>query len=312
MQKQKTWGLFGSGFGVYGYLPALAKLGDTVLMPSRYRQKIARRLDVACFIPSIEFYEKDQDILDECSHLVFARRPTDQQNFLANNVSLFKSKILFLEKPLASSNNLSLQCFSTLVQNDIKFRLGFFSRYTAWFSDLSRIFKEHENQPLELSLSWHLCASHFSSERMPWKGLGTAGGGAFYFYCSHLIHALSMIGAWSPTVFLKKNVTDDVERSLFIQMRHKNNLAKIVLDTFNTERTCFEVCLRTKERKIYSYSAASIFEMPHTYDVIDPRSNLVFQHIQQEFDQKDLNAEYKKYLTLEKKCLEYQVEEFVE
>ena len=311
MQKQKTWGLFGSGFGVYGYLPALAKLGDTVLMPSRYKQKITKRLDVAHLLPSIDFCEKDQDILDECSHLVFAKRPIDQQNFLTDNVDLLKSKTVFLEKPLASSNNFSTRCFSTLVQHDIKFRLGFFSRYTSWFADLRRSFKEHDNQPLELSFSWNLCASHFSNEQMPWKGLGTAGGGAFYFYCSHLIHALSMIGVWSPTAFLKKNVSDNVERSLFIQMKHKNCLATIVLDTLNTEKTCFEVCLKTKEKKIYSYSAASIFEMPQSYDVIDPRSNLVFQHVQQEFEQKDLNAEYNKYLTLEKQCLEYQVEESV-
>lgn len=312
MQKQKIWGLLGSGFGVYGYLPALAKLGDKVLLPSRYRQKMARRRDVSCLMPSLEFYEKDQDILEQCSHLVFAKRPIDQQNLIANNVDLLKSKILFLEKPLASSNDSSIQCFNTLARHNVNYRLGFLSRYTSWFADLSRVFTEHYTHPLELSISWHFCASHFSSQQMPWKGLDTAGGGAFFFYCSHLIHALSMIGAWNPTVFVKKRVTDNVERSLFIQMRYKNSLATIVLDTFNVERTCFEVCLKSNGNMIFSYSAPSIFDMPDSYDVIDPRSNLIFQHIQQEFVQKNLNEEYKKYLTLEKQCLECQVEEFVE
>ncbi len=312
MQKQKTWGLFGSGFGVYGYLPALAKLGDRILMPSRYKQKILRRLDVVHLLPSIEFYERDEDILNRCTHLVFAKRPIDQQNFITSNVDLLKSKILFLEKPLASSNNFSTRCLSILVQHDIQFRLGFLSRYTEWFADLIRIFRQHGGEQLELSFSWNLCASHFSNDQMPWKGLGASGGGAFYFYCSHLIHALSMIGAWSPTVFLKKNLTRNVERSLFLQMKLKNSLATIILDTLNTESTSFEVCLKTCGKTIYSYSALSIFEMPHSYDVIDPRSELIFQHVQQEYEQTDLNAEYKKYLTLEKKCLKYQVEELVE
>ena len=95
-------------------------------------------------------------------------------------------------------------------------------------------------------------------------------------------------------------------------MKLKNSLATIVLDTHNTESTSFEVCLKTGGKKMYSYSASSIFEMPHSYDVIDQRSDLILQQVQQEYEQTDLNAEYKKYLTLEKQCLKYQVEELVE
>ena len=98
MKKQKTWGLFGAGFGLYGYLPALVSLGKKVVLPERYKDVMLARPDVACLTDAIHFCATDDELIRECSHIVYARRPIDQQMFIINNLERLKSKVLFLEK----------------------------------------------------------------------------------------------------------------------------------------------------------------------------------------------------------------------
>ena len=94
-------------------------------------------------------------------------------------------KNTFLEKPLASSNNLSTQCLSILVQNDIQFGLGFLSNYTA-VCRFSR-FLGSMARAARLFFLGTSARAIFPVNAL--EGLGASGGGRS-FYCSHLIHAL--------------------------------------------------------------------------------------------------------------------------
>ena len=91
-------GILGSGFGLYGYLPALMNLGYEVWVPIRYKEKISRRIELQKIVSDI-FLKSEEQILSDCGILVIARRPEDQFALL-NQLSYSKQKY-FLEKPLA-------------------------------------------------------------------------------------------------------------------------------------------------------------------------------------------------------------------
>ena len=51
-----NWGVLGSGFGSYGYLPAIVKAGYPVSVPERYLGKFKTRTDIFPLINKIRFF----------------------------------------------------------------------------------------------------------------------------------------------------------------------------------------------------------------------------------------------------------------
>ena len=79
--------ILGSGFGLYGYLPALQALGCRVVLPLRYRSIIENRAELSGFAERIGWAADDTDAIDQADAVVVARRPADQSH-LFNMVPL--------------------------------------------------------------------------------------------------------------------------------------------------------------------------------------------------------------------------------
>ena len=72
----------GSGFGLYGYLPALIlNLNEKVILPKKYRAIIKARADISNLIPTIIWAENFDDALLKADSLVLALPPHIQQQF---------------------------------------------------------------------------------------------------------------------------------------------------------------------------------------------------------------------------------------
>ena len=79
-------GLIGSGFGIYGYLPALITLKKiNIFIPLRYKSKIKNRNEVNINNKKIIFVKNLSTIYSIVDTIVIAKRPYDQLKIAKRN-----------------------------------------------------------------------------------------------------------------------------------------------------------------------------------------------------------------------------------
>src|SRR5580704_17552067 len=93
--------IYGSGFGLYGHLPALAELGHDVVVPARYRPAFDGRTELQPYRSAVHFADNESGMLPMAELAVLARRPEDndalaRQAALIPNLPRLK---LAIEKP---------------------------------------------------------------------------------------------------------------------------------------------------------------------------------------------------------------------
>jgi hypothetical protein len=179
--------ILGSGFGIYGYLPAACSLGWEVTTLTRYREKIFSRKELSHYFHSVKFVNSEAELFDLEFPLVFARTPELQYQFLANNL-IHKAKLshLFLEKPLTNSISNSEFVLDLLRNSRKSFSIGYLFQYTQWFMDLSNLVTKPGR---ELIFNWRIPITN--SE---WKNSQASGGGVSSFFLVHFVPLLTKLG----------------------------------------------------------------------------------------------------------------------
>ena len=186
--------IFGSGFGLYGYLPALITgCRQTVCLPHRYRTRIADRADVRRFGDVVEWQPDDEAALDAAEAVVVSRRPTDQLELIRACGAKRNIQALLLEKPLAPSPRLAAEALDLLELSRKTFRIGYNFRYTPWAMALQRELRALA-QTDTLYVDWQFRAHHYAHEVRTWKRAVSEGGGALRFFGIHLIGLLAEFG----------------------------------------------------------------------------------------------------------------------
>lgn len=174
-----TFGILGSGFGLYGYLPALIESGNSVSIPTRYKDKIFSRFELTRYASQINYVDESQILLG-CDNLVLARDPQSQYDFLMNSELVNKS--LWLEKPLAPTIEMHREVIELISRRGYKFSLGYLFQYTDWWSFLVESTNERSN--LSIQVDWQL------PRPQGWKGDSRNGGGIVAFYAIHFVPLL--------------------------------------------------------------------------------------------------------------------------
>ena len=94
-------GIIGSGFGLYGYLPAmLLHQSGPVLLAERSRPRLVGRPELAWTLPRIAWARDSRELLERASVLAIAIPPVAQQILLEESPGLC-ARALLLEKPIA-------------------------------------------------------------------------------------------------------------------------------------------------------------------------------------------------------------------
>ena len=266
-----TWGILGSGFGAYGYVPALIRAGHLVLIPEANRNKLASRHDLKPFFSSIRFLP-EKDLIKLASNLVIARRPIDQREIIENNLSLLRSKSLFLEKPLAETNAHSIELLNMLKENAISFRIGFLASYSEWMSRLKETVLKHKREQIQIELSWKFNASHFKNGDFLKIGrqVQFLGGGCFNFYGSHVLHALAQLGEWQVYDFKRNYMASNMDTAFEIGLVADSLKANILLDSNSDSPSAFQISVFSKSDCLYQYCDNSLLPMPKDYQTVDP------------------------------------------
>jgi predicted dehydrogenase len=186
--------ILGSGFGLYGYLPAVMNgCGKQVILPERYRQRLESRADVKHLVDRVEWVPDELSALDRADAVVMSQRPEDQMARVRDCLDRENIKGILLEKPLAPNPLQAQRVLRQLDDSNKRLRIGYTFRYTNWGCDLLN-WKNARTADGILRVSWSFGASHYASDSRVWKRYSSAGGGALRFYGIHLIALLAEIG----------------------------------------------------------------------------------------------------------------------
>jgi predicted dehydrogenase len=183
--------ILGSGFGLYGYLPALHALSCSVVLPERYRATIARRAELSHLAGGIGFVADENEAIDLADALVIARRPADQFDLIPGLLQRRKLRRLLLEKPLAPNPAAAMRLQDQIEASGKIVRMGYLFGYTDWGRDLIARAAELRG---DLQIRWLFRAHHYAANRLSWKRADTEGGGALRFYGIQLIGLLAALG----------------------------------------------------------------------------------------------------------------------
>jgi len=195
--------ILGSGFGLYGYLPALIAGGrHRVLLPERYRDRLKSRSDIRGLLDIAEWRACERQMLDDAEAVIIARRPSDQVRLVEDCLQRENIQGLVLEKPLAPAPDAARRLIETLQLSGKRFRIGYTLRYTDW----ARRVRERCSTTGGVGgveLHWSFRAHHYAQNLVNWKRFHATGGGALRFYGVHIIALLAEIGyldaSWSET-----------------------------------------------------------------------------------------------------------------
>lgn len=183
--------VLGAGFGLYGYLPALTLCGQQVVLPERYRARLAARQDVGRFETRVEWVGDDEAALAAAPAVVVTRRPADQVAF-ASLVDIANVERVLLEKPLAPNPRLARGIMSAMRRSGVMLRIGYLFRYAPWAETLRHEAATCGNRGI--TLRWRFRAHHYMHDQATWKRSVACGGGALRFYGIHVIAVLAEIG----------------------------------------------------------------------------------------------------------------------
>lgn len=176
--------ILGRGFGLYGYLPALARLGvKEILLDPAYAETLHARAELQTYNQLVRYCEFSlKEAQDKNLLVVSARRPRDQEDLLASlhGSGMDLQATLLLEKPLALDANRGLAILETLSKQKINFRINYIFQFLNWYRALQL------DQPIQIK--WEFQAHHFKKNLEVWKRNSASGGGALRFFGTHLLY----------------------------------------------------------------------------------------------------------------------------
>lgn len=186
--------ILGSGFGLYGYLPAIARgCGEQVILPERYHSQLCERSDVGHLADEIEWCPNEAEVLERSNAVVVTQRPSDQVHWIADFVSRSNLQRILLEKPIAPTPDAAAHVLDELSRHRRTVRVGYTFRYTTW-GKLLLSSGRAGGAPAPIEIDWSFRAHHYRNGLQNWKRSVSSGGGVVRFFGIHVIALLAEMG----------------------------------------------------------------------------------------------------------------------
>jgi len=187
------YAIVGSGFGLYGYLPALVgEQDEKVLLPRAYESKVRARDELAHTLSRILWVEDEISALSLAGTVIIAVPPHRQLQVISRCLTLPGIEKLVLEKPLAVTPALAVKLLSNLDLAKKSYRIAYTFLNTAWHQQLE--WPNFTSSSAIISINWTFMAHHFTSRLTTWKRVHKEGGGVLRFYGVHLVALLAYHG----------------------------------------------------------------------------------------------------------------------
>jgi predicted dehydrogenase len=196
---EECWGILGGGFGLYGYLPAVAqRTTGAIHLLQRHEKLILERSEIHELLSRTVFEANIAAIFQKCNSIVIAVPPQDQQSIVEEILENKWVGQLILEKPVAPTPALTIKLLNNLNKSEIKYRIGFTMGETKWFNQVKKYLTVHEGETIKIKIDWRFLAHHYRSGLNSWKRYPAQGGGATRFYAIHIIFILAKLGIDIP------------------------------------------------------------------------------------------------------------------
>lgn len=189
-------GILGSGFGLYGYLPAAASIAKgPILLPARYQEKFSNRLELQRFTNQICWINSDDELIKEVTTLIISKRPKDQFELLEKLLNQRQITNIIFEKPFAQNPMQAMQMQEGIRRSNKKCSVGFIFRHLPWaILQKNELRRQVSLSPRIWELKWQFMAHHYEKDIHNWKRMHDEGGGVIRFYGIHIIALLAEWG----------------------------------------------------------------------------------------------------------------------
>jgi len=201
--------IIGSGFGLYGYLPALISNGfKNIYLQERYRENFLRRTELSIFEKYIEWSLNEELAASSAELIIFAINPESQAKKIFNFLNYENIKCYVLEKPIGITPSISSHIMNEMWRLKKNFIVGYLFLYTEW---AKKLIKElNETQYSKIIIEWSFFANHYKFNLSNWKKYNSQGGSAIRFYGIQIIALLAKIG-YIDIVSSKASIVSDDE-----------------------------------------------------------------------------------------------------
>lgn len=187
------YAIVGNGFGLYGYLPAIAGALDcSVVLPESARVRFTARPELAVFDSFIRWAPNIASALQQANVAVIAVPPEEQQGITAECLRHAGITTIVLEKPVAASPGRAREVLDSIIDSGRRCRVGYTLLQTDFAEALLAADAYTSDDPL--TIEWSFMAHHFANGVDTWKRLHKQGGGALRFYGIHLVALLALLG----------------------------------------------------------------------------------------------------------------------
>lgn len=186
-------GIIGTGFGLYGLLPAFAQTpgAKVVALAGKRSQRVQEALKMYQ-VPN--HYESWQAMIDtESLQAVAIAVPPSIQEVIIPYV-LKKKLHIFAEKPLATSTSPITDFIAQANSNTVTTCVDFVFPEIPVFLRAKDILNQHEIGNIQsISVSWEFLSYDIKHHLNSWKTSKKEGGGALSFYFSHTLYYLEWL-----------------------------------------------------------------------------------------------------------------------
>ncbi len=145
--------IIGSGFGLYGYLPAISNYSKKIYLNIEYKKFFSKRKELTKYTNKIIWYKDQKKIIKYIDYLIIAQRPQDQFRLVKKLVKTQnKIKHFFLEKPIGINPNKSKLFINFLNKKKINYSFGFTLSYLNWY----KIIKANKKKYQTFNFVWQI------------------------------------------------------------------------------------------------------------------------------------------------------------
>jgi len=250
-------GILGSGFGLYGYLPASVSLEmGSVLLPSRYQKVFSIREELQPFLKKIEWLDSDLDLIKTATTLIISRRPGDQSQLIDTVLAQPNIKNIIFEKPFSINPGMAKIMQDKILNSQKICSVSYIFRYFPWAITLKdHLVRNPEFEQESLKLTWRFMAHHYNNNLLNWKRDHEQGGGVLRFYG---IHIIALLAEWGYNQVEKSNFflnSDGVSYSRWSALFKGINLPNFEIDIdIKSVETLFNVKRFLQAEYIYQGS----------------------------------------------------------
>jgi predicted dehydrogenase len=186
-------GIIGSGFGLYGLLPAFHSLPNcrVIAFCGKQSPRLLNIIEKLSLVGTIRLYQNWEEML-ACGHLdavAIAVPPTAQYPIarmaLENNIHIFA------EKPLAAQLTHAYDLLALATRKKVTHGIDFlFPEIDVWQMAKKMLDEKKFGEIRHVAVNWDFRSYDVRQKISSWKTDPSLGGGALSFYFSHVLHYL--------------------------------------------------------------------------------------------------------------------------